>query len=204
VAGTQTAWARERGAALHLDGARFWETQPFYGRPLAEIAGLFDSVYVSFYKILGGLAGAALAGPEDFVTEARTWLRRHGGNLVTQAPFVLAARAGLRQRLPRVPRYVEHARRIARVLSALPDVRVTPDPPHVNMMHVTFAREAETLLDRAAEIARDERVGLFLHAMPPRVAGQTTVEITVGDAALDLDEALLERLFRRLLDVEPR
>src|SRR6185369_15444353 len=51
------SWARARGAALHLDGARLWESQPFYGRPLAEIAGLFDSVYVSTYKTLGGLAG---------------------------------------------------------------------------------------------------------------------------------------------------
>src|SRR5690349_21577929 len=45
----QVAWARGRGAALHLDGARLWECTPFYGRPLAEIAGLFDTVYVSFY-----------------------------------------------------------------------------------------------------------------------------------------------------------
>jgi hypothetical protein len=54
----QVAWARERGAAVHLDGARLWECGPFYGRPLSEIAGLFDTVYVSFYKGLGGTAGA--------------------------------------------------------------------------------------------------------------------------------------------------
>src|SRR5262245_19858038 len=120
---SQVAWARERGTALHLDGARLWETQPFYGRALAEIAEPFDSVYVSFYKILGGISGAGLAGPADFVAEARTWLRRHGGNLVTQSPQVLSARAGLRDRLPRVPLYVERARRIASVLRAFPGVR---------------------------------------------------------------------------------
>src|SRR6185436_5025530 len=38
--------ARGRGAAIHLDGARLWETAPFYRRSYAEIAGLFDSVYV--------------------------------------------------------------------------------------------------------------------------------------------------------------
>ena len=46
-----------------MDGARLWECTPYYGRTLAEIAGLFDTVYVSFYKGLGGLAGSALAGP---------------------------------------------------------------------------------------------------------------------------------------------
>src|SRR4051812_48640512 len=50
----QVVHARSRGAALPLDAARRWESAPFYGRPPAEIAGLFDSVYVSFYKGLGG------------------------------------------------------------------------------------------------------------------------------------------------------
>src|ERR1700690_1828389 len=36
------AAARERGAALHLDGARLWQCRPFYERPFDEIAGLFD------------------------------------------------------------------------------------------------------------------------------------------------------------------
>ena len=59
--------ARARGAAVHLDGARLWETGPFYERPLAEIAALFDTVYVSFYKGLGGLAGSMLLGEPDVV-----------------------------------------------------------------------------------------------------------------------------------------
>ena len=46
----QTGWASERGAAVHLDGARLFESAAGYGRPLAEIAALFDTVYVSFYK----------------------------------------------------------------------------------------------------------------------------------------------------------
>jgi len=32
--------ARDRGAAVHLDGARIWESAPYYGRSHAEIAGL--------------------------------------------------------------------------------------------------------------------------------------------------------------------
>ena len=31
--------ARELGVAVHVDGARIWESQPFYDRPLDEIAG---------------------------------------------------------------------------------------------------------------------------------------------------------------------
>ena len=63
----QTAWARERGAAVHLDGARLWEATAGYERPPAEIAALFDTVYVSFYKGVGALPGCCVAGPESDV-----------------------------------------------------------------------------------------------------------------------------------------
>jgi len=52
--------ARDRGAKIHFDGARLWESTAYLGRPLAEVAGLADSVYVSFYKTLGGISGAML------------------------------------------------------------------------------------------------------------------------------------------------
>ena len=44
-------WADRNEVALHLDGARLWEVQPYYGRSYAEICALFDTVYVSFYKV---------------------------------------------------------------------------------------------------------------------------------------------------------
>src|SRR5690606_33133575 len=44
--------AREREAVVHFDGARLWECTEHFGRTLAEIAGLADGVYVSFYKSL--------------------------------------------------------------------------------------------------------------------------------------------------------
>src|SRR5262249_42574885 len=62
--------ARERDAVVHFDGARLWESTEHFGRPLDEIASLADSVYVSFYKSLGGFGGAALAGPKSLIEEA--------------------------------------------------------------------------------------------------------------------------------------
>ena len=88
--------ARALGAAFHLDGARLWETAPGYGRPLSEIAALADTVYVSFYKGLGGLAGAALAGDAETVAAARTWIGRAGSTLFRMYPHVLARHGVLR------------------------------------------------------------------------------------------------------------
>src|SRR6476661_11166049 len=138
----QTGWARERGVALHLDGARLWQTGPFYERDHAQIAGLFDSVYVSFYKDLDALAGAALAGDAGFVAEARVWQRRHGGNLVTMQPFVVSAELALDQRLERIPEYVEHARALAAALGAVDGIEVVPDPPQTPMFHILLTASA--------------------------------------------------------------
>ena len=88
------AAVRQRGVPFHLDGARIWESAPYLGHSCAQIAELGDSVYVSLYKGLGGQAGAVLAGPEDFIADARRWRHRHGGNLPSLFPIAAAAGSG--------------------------------------------------------------------------------------------------------------
>ena len=136
-----------KGIPLHMDGARLWECGPFYkDHSYAEIAGLFDSVYVSFYKGLGGITGSILAGTGDFIKEARIWQRRYGGNLYRMWPYVLSARAGLRKHLPRMPLYVAKAGEVASALSSIQGVQVNPNPPHTNMMHVFLPGDRQRLL----------------------------------------------------------
>ena len=120
-----TARARGLGVAVHVDGARIWESQPFYDRPLDEIAGVADSLYVSFYKGLGGLAGACLAGDEDVVAETRRWRKRMGGTLFHLTPYAVLALAGLREHLPRMGEYVAWGRALAGHLVTA-GVRVSP------------------------------------------------------------------------------
>lgn len=100
----QIALARGRGAAIHLDGARLWETQPAYDRPLDQIAALFDSVYVSLYKTLEVPRGAVLAGDAGFIAEARIWSVRLGGESVGNWPLGVAGLLALDEILPR-PRH---------------------------------------------------------------------------------------------------
>lgn len=198
----QTAWARERGAGVHMDGARLWEAAPYYDRSYAEVAALFDTVYVSFYKGIGGIAGAVLAGPKDFVAEARVWQRRHGGTLRSLAPYVLAARHGLRERLGRFPAYHERALGIARALAAVPGVILKPDPPQTHMMHVYLRGDAERLMDELAAIARDERVVLVRGLRGCELPGYCMFELTVGDAAFALSDDEIAGYFRRVMQAE--
>jgi threonine aldolase len=181
----QVAAVRETGAAVHLDGARLWECTTFYGRDLHEIAALFDSVYVSFYKGLGGLAGCCLAGDESLVAEAREWRSRHGGTLFAMWPYAAAGLVGLRDRLPRMPRYVEHARAIAAALSEVDGVEVTPDPPQTPMMHLHLRTDAEAYRAGALRLVTEEQLWVGLRTAPTELVGWRRIELTIGDATLD-------------------
>ena len=197
---SMTRWARERSIKLHLDGARLWETRPYYGKEYAEIADLFDTVYVSFYKSLGGVAGAALAGSADVVDEARVWQRRHGGNLVHMYPLAVSAQLGLDRHLGRMGEYHEKAVEIAAVLSSLPGVSVRPDPPHTNMMHVFLKGDLDRLNTAGRQMTEQTGTELFGYLEETMVPGVQRFELTIGAAALGFDEGEIRDLFTRLLE----
>jgi len=179
-----SARARERGIPLHLDGARLWESAPYFGRSPAEIVALADSVYVSFYKGLGGPAGAALAGPADLVAEARRWQRRHGGTLFVLLPYAVAAREGLRRYLPQMADYHRRAVELAVALAALDGVRVLPEPPHTNAFRVFVDVDHDALTEAGIQTAEERRVALLLGWSGADVPGWSMSELTVGDATL--------------------
>jgi threonine aldolase len=180
---------RERGAAVHLDGARLWQTAPFYERSYAEICALFDTVYVSLYKDLAGLAGAVLAGPEAIIDQARVWRRRHGGTLPRLFPFVAAARHGLQELLPQMESFWSHARELAAALRAVEGIDVVPDPPQTPMLHLHLRGEREVLFERSLTVAREQRVWLLPPLQPTAVPGVSRAEITIGEPALAISPA---------------
>jgi threonine aldolase len=196
----QAAWAREHDVALHLDGARLWEAQPYYDRPHAELAGLFDSVYVSFYKGLGGMAGAVLAGDAELVAEARVWQRRHGGTLVTMFPYVVAAETALDERLERMPVYLEHARAIAAALATVDGVEVVPDPPQTPLFHVHLEGGHDALADAALSVAEEHRVFLFADPSSTSSPRRQRHEVMVGDVTLALSPDEVRGLYAEVVE----
>ncbi|WP_329135036.1 beta-eliminating lyase-related protein [Streptomyces sp. NBC_01476] len=195
LTGTVAA-ARDRDAVVHFDGARLWECTAHFGRPLPEIAALADSVYVSFYKSLGGISGAALAGSADLIAEARTWRHRYGGMLYQQYPAALAALAGLRDELPRLPSYVAHAGPVARALreglaeAGLTWPRVHPPEPHTHQFQLWLPYRADVLNAASLRQAEETGVSLFGSGLfrEPALPGLAMTEVTVAADALDWSE----------------
>ena len=154
----QCRWAADAGAAAHLDGARLWESAAGYGRQPGEIAALFDTVYVSFYKGIGALPGCCVAGPADVIAQVRDWRKRMGGTLFGLWPNAASALSCLTARLPKMPGYFEHAKAIAAELSKLDTVRVVPDPPQTPMMHVLLRTTPQRFADGVRVLAADRGV----------------------------------------------
>jgi threonine aldolase len=195
----QTGWARSRSIAVHLDGARVWEAAPFYERPHAEIAGLFDSVYVSFYKGLGAMAGAALAGDADLVAQARVWQRRHGGNLVTLHPFVVSAEEALAERLDDAARYLVHARSLAAAIRAVDGLEVVPDPPQSALFHVLLRGDRERLAEAALDVAEERGVFVFGDPSSTTSPSWQRHEVMIGEVSLAISPPELTELYTEIL-----
>lgn len=193
------AAAAERGLPLHLDGARLWESQPFYARPHAEIVAGFASVYVSLYKGIGGLAGAVLAGDTDFIAEARLWQRRFGGTLVQQSPYIVSAARRFDARLAQMDACYRRAVTLAEGLHGIAGLRINPATPQTNMCHLYFDAPAAAVLAARDQIARSDGHWLLGAVQDAEVPGWSYSELVVGDQLLALPNELVLPRFARLL-----
>jgi threonine aldolase len=188
----------ERGVPLHLDGARLWESTPYLEHSLAEIAALASTVYVSFYKVLGGVSGAALAGPEDVIAEVRRWQRRLGGNLFALFPYAVSARDGLRSVLPLMDDLHQRAVELAMALQS-EGFRVFPEPPHTNSFRLYAPRAAESIEHAAVERMERTREALCGPWQPADVPGWSWVELVATPATLDWHVDEIAKAFGELL-----
>lgn len=199
----QIEWARAHDVASHLDGARLWEAAPYYRRSPAELASLFDTVYVSLYKGLGGIGGSVLAGRAELIEQARVWRRRHGGTLPNLFGFVAGALPGLDRLVARMPQFLTHARSLGAALSEVDGIDVVPDPPQTPLFHVHLRGDREQLERRSLTLARERRVWLFA---PPALRATevdrvSKLELNIGEPALQISAAEAAELFSIVLAV---
>jgi threonine aldolase len=187
------------GLPLHMDGARLWECHAFYGRSYAEIADGFDSVYVSLYKGVGGIAGAVLAGNDDFIAAAKLWRQRMGGRLVTQSPMLVSAAMNFDARIAMMDRLYARTLTFAGSLNGIEGIRTLPRIPQVNMLHVFFDGSVDALNAQRDAIASTDGCWLFHGVKESGVPGWSVTEIYVGDGLLALTDEQIVPMFEKLM-----
>jgi hypothetical protein len=146
------------------------------------------------------MAGAALAAEEDVVAEARIWQRRHGGNLVTQHPFVVAAERALDERLGRLPAHLDHARALAAELATVDGLEVVPDPPQTPLFHLLMRGDHDRLADAALSVAEERKVFLFADPSSTTSPSWQRHEVMVGEVTLELGPEELRELYVEVLE----
>lgn len=162
-------YCRQQDIRFHCDGARIFEASAGYDKSLKELALPFDSVYISFYKGIGGISGAMLLGSAAFCKEARVWLRRFGGNLYTLLPYALSGWAGYQQnwRLQNTGTlsFREKKDKLVNLVTSLSAeetihnvVRFDPEIPETSMVH-GYLRVTADACTKAADTAT-ERCGI--------------------------------------------
>ncbi len=128
--------ARERGLAVHMDGARLLNAAIASGRPASDFAQLCDTTWIDLSKGLGCPVGAVLVGSKDAIHEAWHWKHQFGGSM-RQAGIIAAAGVyAFNHHVERLADDHENARRLARGLAQIEGIEL--DPPEVATNMVFF------------------------------------------------------------------
>ncbi|WP_028473736.1 threonine aldolase family protein [Nocardioides alkalitolerans] len=171
------AFADERGARIHLDGARIWNAHVATGVPLATYGGLVDVAAVCLSKGLGAPIGSLVVGSVDAVAESRVWRKRMGGGMRQVGVLAAAGLHALEHHLERLADDHVHARLLAEACG------VDPAGVATNIVVVP-------VVDAPAYVARARAAGVLVSAVGPR-----TVRLVTH---LDVARADVERAARAL------
>ena len=145
--------ARERGLALHLDGARVYNAAVACGVPVREIAQHFDSVSICLSKGLGAPVGSVLVGSAALIEKARRWRKVAGGGWRQAGLLAAACLHALDHHVARLADDHARAARLAHRLREIPGITLLGQ--HTNMVFIDVPAERLRALDaqlRAASI----------------------------------------------------
>jgi threonine aldolase len=81
-----SAYCKEQGYKMHLDGARLHMATAFTNASVKEYAKYFDTVYMCLYKYLGATGGAILCGDKVVIDQMHHLIKIHGGGIFTNWP----------------------------------------------------------------------------------------------------------------------
>jgi len=140
------AFTRERGLALHLDGARLCNAAVKLGLPPAAIARHADSVSVCLSKGLGAPAGSLLCGSRELVAAARRWRKALGGGMRQAGVLAAAGIVALTEHVERLAEDHDHAQCLAEGLAGIGALRFDPAAVQTNMLFLPLPPETAASL----------------------------------------------------------
>jgi len=133
-----TAFARSKGIATHLDGARLFIASAYTGISPAEYSAQFDTVYISLWKYFNCGIGAILAGPKRVLDGMFHVRRMFGGNLAVGWNAALIARHYMDGFEARLKSAVQTSEAFYAAIAKHPRIGIERIPNGTNLTRVTF------------------------------------------------------------------
>jgi threonine aldolase len=183
---------RERGVAMHLDGARLFNAHVASGVPVADYGREFDTVSVCLSKGLGAPVGSVLVGSADAMAESRIWRKRFGGGMRQAGILAAAGLFALEHNVERLADDHARARRAAEALAEAAPGSVDLATVETNIVIVDVAAAGWT---SAAFVAAALDAGVRTYAVGPgavRLVWHLDVDDAGTDVAIDVLTGLLE------------
>ncbi|THZ59339.1 hypothetical protein D6C86_05795 [Aureobasidium pullulans] len=182
-----SAWAKENGILMHLDGARLWEAVASGAGSLKDYCACFDSISLCFSKGLGAPIGSILVGTKQFRERAR-WIRKSIGGGLRQAGVVTAAaRVAVEDTYlgGKLTASHDRARQIAAMWEKLGGK--TSNPVETNMCWLDLDAAGISVTDF---VAAGEKVGLRLGG------GRLVVHYQIDEEAISRLETLMKAVLQ--------
>lgn len=183
---------RERGVAMHLDGARLFNAHVASGVPVADYGREFDTVSVCLSKGLGAPVGSVLVGSADAMAESRIWRKRFGGGMRQAGILAAAGLFALEHNVERLADDHARARRAAEAMAEAAPGSVDLATVETNIVIVDVAAAGWT---SAAFVAAALDAGVRTYAVGPgavRLVWHLDVDDAGTDVAIDVLTGLLE------------
>jgi len=155
-------FAHGRGLAVHLDGARLFNSAVAQGVNAKELTGPVDSVTFCLSKGLCAPVGSVLCGSPDFIRKAHRVRKMLGGGMRQAGVLAAAGIVALETMVDRLAEDHARARRLAEGLRGVAGLELDPGTPATNMVFLALRPEVERDAEQvAAEIkTRGVRVGV--------------------------------------------
>lgn len=197
------AIAHERGAKLHIDGARLFNAVVSLGQPASRLLANADSASFCLSKGLACPVGSVVVGDADFIRRARRARKLVGGGMrqagVLAAAGLIALRDGPGGMIERLAEDHANARRLGEALAEMPGI-TSLDPSRIRANFVLFRVAASDPASPAAARSRLELRTAFLDALRARgvlmidYSGDQVIRAVphYGIDASDIERVILE------------
>jgi threonine aldolase len=137
-------FAKSKGLALHLDGARMFNAATALSCSVADVAAPFDSVTFCLSKGLSAPVGSVICGSQEFITKAHRLRKQLGGGM-RQAGILAAAGIVALDTIPqRLGDDHLRAQKLADGLKKVAGVELEKGSPHTNMVFIRLAEHVKS------------------------------------------------------------